>query len=235
MTYVMADLHGRFAEYRQMLELICFSGEDQLYLLGDLCDRGPESAALLLDVMDRKNTVCLKGNHEDMACKSLPYLFRDPGNLGPLGTAAVRRWYANGGEETYRSLMALAEADRQRILAFMKKSPLYLELTVAGQPYLLMHTLSELFSANYSITAYEDRDFLWERPKNFDQTFRLKGQPEGVKFLIGHTPTLHLGGRRPEIFFGRGNVIDLDCGAGYPEYGGRLGCLCLETKETYYI
>ena len=41
MVYLMSDLHGRYDKYLQMLEKISFSDEDELFLLGDLCDRGP--------------------------------------------------------------------------------------------------------------------------------------------------------------------------------------------------
>lgn len=32
-----------------------------------------------------------------------------------------------------------------------------------------------------------------------------------------------------------GWLTDIDCGAAFPAFGGRLGCLCLETGEEYYV
>ena len=40
MIYVISDLHGCYEEYIKMLELINFNGNDTLYVLGDICDRG---------------------------------------------------------------------------------------------------------------------------------------------------------------------------------------------------
>ena len=50
-----------------MLEKIRFSDNDILYILGDVVDRGPEPAKILLDMMKRPNVVPLLGNHEAMA------------------------------------------------------------------------------------------------------------------------------------------------------------------------
>ena len=36
----MSDIHGELDKFEQMLELIRFSDEDHLYILGDVIDRG---------------------------------------------------------------------------------------------------------------------------------------------------------------------------------------------------
>ena len=64
----MSDLHGRFDKYTLMLNKINFTEEDELFLLGDVCDRGPESAQIFLDMMNRNNNVYpIMGNHEKTA------------------------------------------------------------------------------------------------------------------------------------------------------------------------
>ena len=40
-TYVLSDIHGNFEIFKRMLEKIQFNSHDQLYILGDICDRGP--------------------------------------------------------------------------------------------------------------------------------------------------------------------------------------------------
>jgi len=47
MTYVMSDLHGKYEKFLQMLDTIHFSDDDDLYILGDVVDRGPQSVELL--------------------------------------------------------------------------------------------------------------------------------------------------------------------------------------------
>ena len=39
---IISDIHGCFDEFMQMLDLINFSSADELYVLGDVIDRGPE-------------------------------------------------------------------------------------------------------------------------------------------------------------------------------------------------
>lgn len=36
MVYCLSDIHGEFERFRRMLELIQFSGDDTLYVLGDV-------------------------------------------------------------------------------------------------------------------------------------------------------------------------------------------------------
>lgn len=237
MTYVMADLHGRYDLYCKMLNKIGFSEQDTLYILGDLCDRGPESAALLLDVMDRKNVVCLLGNHEEMARRSLVYLYRDPEYVGAAGLPHVSQWFANGGEETFRSLFRpeITAEQRERVLQFLRRLPLYLEVEAGEKRYFLCHTVSPRFDGEYPPEAYEEREFLWSRPKDFHATLRLKGVREGARFIFGHTPTFLVGPRTPRMLRGKGNLTNVDCGAVYEEYGGRLACLCLESGAGYYV
>lgn len=39
--FVMSDLHGQFVLLQLMLNKIQFTDEDELYILGDIMDRGP--------------------------------------------------------------------------------------------------------------------------------------------------------------------------------------------------
>lgn len=237
MTYVMADLHGRYDLYQRMLEKIAFSPQDTLYILGDLCDRGPQSAALLLDVMERENVVCLMGNHEEMARRALVYLYRDPEYVGPVGFPHVSLWFSNGGEETFHSLFEpeITAEQREKVLQFLRRLPLYLELEVEGKNYFLCHTVSPSFDGEFPAEAYDEQAFLWSRPRDFNATLRLKGVREGTRFIFGHTPTFLVGPRTPRMLRGKGNLINVDCGAAYEEQGGRLGCLCLENGAGFYV
>lgn len=63
----MSDIHGHYDAYMKMLELIQFSEDDTLYILGDIIDRGPNPVKILLDLMKRTNVRILAGNHCHMA------------------------------------------------------------------------------------------------------------------------------------------------------------------------
>ena len=69
-TIIVGDVHGCDRELRALLEKIQPEEEDQLILLGDLFDRGPDSFEVfrmvrqLAGAMD-EDFVLLRGNHED--------------------------------------------------------------------------------------------------------------------------------------------------------------------------
>lgn len=64
--YIVGDIQGCFAELQQLLAVIGYDARrDQLYLVGDLVNRGPESLNVLRWVMQEQNHVrILLGNHD---------------------------------------------------------------------------------------------------------------------------------------------------------------------------
>ena len=71
MKYCMSDIHGESERYFQMLKEIQFSSDDQLYIIGDVIDRGPGGIEILRDIMPRENVVLLLGNHELMCRQAI--------------------------------------------------------------------------------------------------------------------------------------------------------------------
>ena len=55
MKYVVADIHGCYEEYMELIQKINLSEEDHLYILGDALDRGDEPMKVILDMEQRKN------------------------------------------------------------------------------------------------------------------------------------------------------------------------------------
>ncbi|GAA3910391.1 symmetrical bis(5'-nucleosyl)-tetraphosphatase [Halomonas cibimaris] len=68
-TYVIGDLHGCHASFVALLEALSFDPRrDQLWLVGDLVNRGPDSLACLREVSALGDSVrCVLGNH-DLHC-----------------------------------------------------------------------------------------------------------------------------------------------------------------------
>lgn len=98
---IIGDLHGTLHLLEQMLALIAAqpgAGEVRVILVGDLMDRGPDSAGVLARVMaltaaDPERVICLMGNHERMLLDALQAPQR-----------ALPRWLLHGGAETLASL-----------------------------------------------------------------------------------------------------------------------------------
>lgn len=67
---VVGDIHGHFTKLQRALDAVGFdpASGDRLFSVGDLVDRGPESASVL-DWLDRPWFHPVIGNHEDMAIR----------------------------------------------------------------------------------------------------------------------------------------------------------------------
>ena len=63
-TILIGDVHGCAEELRALVELLRPRPSDRVILLGDLINRGPDSAAVVRFVHD-SGFECLTGNHED--------------------------------------------------------------------------------------------------------------------------------------------------------------------------
>lgn len=238
MTYVMSDLHGEYEKYQQMLQRIDFSEDDTLIIAGDLCDRGENSVKLYLDVMARRNVFVIKGNHEEMAEEYLPCLLdvydENPVDLRKLLTQKdLWYWAENGGDATIRSILPEHESTKRRILQFIQSLPYYKEVDVNGNHYIIIHGGPGKYHPGMQIDDVQYHDLLWSRP---DYDGRYFGD-ENTYLIVGHVPTFLM---RPvqapaTIYRGRGNVIAIDCGAVFSAIFGRLGCLCLDTNEEFYV
>ena len=78
-TFLIGDVQGCDAALARLLEKIGFSpSRDTLYLLGDLVNRGPESAGVLRRVMALQGSAhCLLGNH-DLSLLAVAHGLRAP-------------------------------------------------------------------------------------------------------------------------------------------------------------
>ena len=72
MIYAMSDIHGCLAPLNTALETVDLrDGRSKLILLGDYCDRGPDSLQVFETIMRLQDeypgqVVALRGNHVEM-------------------------------------------------------------------------------------------------------------------------------------------------------------------------
>lgn len=66
MIYVMSDVHGRIDLFDAMLDKINFSGNDMIYVVGDVIDRGGGLTVLkkIMELNKRGQCELIAGNHE---------------------------------------------------------------------------------------------------------------------------------------------------------------------------
>ncbi len=225
MTCVMSDLHGCYGKYAKMLKKIGFGEGDTLYILGDVIDRGPDGIRILLDMMGRKNVIPIIGNHESLALSSLK-LIRDGASEAELcNKRRYRLWMLSDGGATAAAFRALPKETQTALTEYIESFSVYEEITAGGRRFHLSHTLPE-YRPGYDIHGVTLPEFLWGEPD-----YETAYAPD-MLFVTGHTPTHVI----DPAFFGKiwygNNHIGIDCAAAW---GGRLGCLSLETMEEYYV
>ena len=209
--------------------------DDALYVLGDVIDRGPDGCKILLDMMGRPNVIPILGNHEFTAAVCLPWLLEEVtdcslADLDDTRLAALQEWIVNCGGPTLRELQGLSRAERGDILDYLWEMELYAEAEAGGRSFVLTHAGLDHFSPGKPLDDYELEDFLFCRPKPNEAFW-----PD--RYLVyGHTPThllrAQMGQPLSDDILRCGKQIAIDCGCGFD---GKLGCVCLDTMEAFYV
>ena len=232
MNYAMADLHGCYDKYLQMIDKIQLKNDDVLYILGDVIDRGDEGINILLDMMKRSNIIPILGNHEYMAYNIFKKFNVEitaenyNKHLDNEDMKMFETWMFNGGVTTLQAFSALDKEERRRIIDYLEEFNLYEEIEISGNRFLLVHGGIANFDINKPLCMYTLHDFIWGRCD-----YSKKYYPD--KYLItGHTPTYNIDKEYKGRIYKNNNHIAIDCGA---VFGERLGCICLDTMEEFYI
>ena len=119
--YLIGDVQGCDGALQRLLDEISFSrSRDTLYVLGDLVNRGPDSAGVLRRLMALgESAKCLLGNH-DLHLLAVAHGVRKPGKGDTLDAI-------------------LQAPDRAAMLTWLCQQNLAISETVAGQHYLMVH------------------------------------------------------------------------------------------------
>lgn len=216
---IIGDVHGHFDGLMSLLTLAA-NQDDQLYFLGDLIDRGPQSKQVLDFVKDGKHA-CLLGNHEAMA-------------LGALtdDDKSTASWLHNGGVQTLQSCSGYKQGldVLTGYLPWLQALPLHLDLG----DLLLVHAG---LMPGLPLEEQTANECCWIR----DEFLTSPNPPFlGEKtVLVGHTITFLLnaatGGKVPVGDIAQGpNWYDLETGA-YHSRSGWLTALNWDTQTVYQV
>ena len=142
--------------------LKCFrkSKKDELYIIGDVIDRGNHPIKLLNYIRNQDNMTMIMGNHEKMMLDAIS----GPERNGIKRSGHnVNLWYRNGGSITDHQFMKLNKEEQEEILLFLKNLPLGLEITVGQKNYMLIHGgPTPNFVEEWNMRKLSE-DVLWER------------------------------------------------------------------------
>lgn len=215
--YAIGDVHGRDDLLERLYGLILADAgrrypdrARRIVHLGDYVDRGPGSAQVIDRVMAGLpgfNSICLKGNHEDMMLSCL--------ETGRHWETEL--WLANGGRKTLESyglrdperhhdVEAAREAVGEHHWNWLKS----LKPSHREHGWFFVHAGID---PGRPLDEQDEKDLLWIRYAFLNST-----ADHGACIVHGHTPV-----NAPEV---RPNRINLDTGA---YYSGHLTCGVFDT------
>jgi len=160
--YLIGDVQGCDGPLQDLLDKISFSpSRDTIYLLGDLVNRGPDSAGVLRRLMRYGDAAqCILGNH-DLHLLAAAHGARKPGR-----------------KDTLTKL--LNAPDRPALLDWLRQQRLAIRLQHQGSEYLMVHAgVLPAWSATKTIALSNE----------VESVLRSPDLPDFLHQMYGNTPT----------------------------------------------
>lgn len=232
-TFATSDLHGCRKTFNKLIETIKFTTKDELIIIGDVIDRGPDTKGLITDLLQLKengfNIVTLRGNHEDFLLTA----YKEKGifdcwvypNNGGDKTLYQYGWTGPqkdpyGYTHYDREYMKLIPEEHKRFVAETRH-------TYEKDNFVFVHAGLD-FHTKDPLRETEKYNMLWNRSFVYDE------EKLGGRYLItGHTPHTRKDIVQNKDFGFKHLILDNGCcfdGMGY----GNLCCLVLDTMELIF-
>lgn len=234
--YACTDLHGCGWAWNKIKEII--NNDDELYCLGDCIDRGSDGIKIMTEIMQRPNTIYIKGNHEDMMYNSI---------IGPQNYLYSKNNYFynwtihNGGKITYDNFISLPPEEQAKILDFIKTMPLTATYINKNNKKIIMS------HAGFTpLKGYEpdEEDYLWDR-SHFLNDYWYSEYNDTI-ILHGHSPNEYLLEERGyyvkdrsedkyngyELIYCNNHKINIDCGT---VFTNKVCLINLDTLEVIHL
>jgi serine/threonine protein phosphatase 1 len=211
-SFVIGDVHGHYSALCNLLSLIAPVTDDRVFLLGDLIDRGPDSA-LAIRLVQQEGYQALLGNHEEQLLRAL---------LRGVGSLDWTCWLHMGGAATLSSFGCWDHL--QSCLPWLTQLPTSIDL---GN-YFLSHAGLD---PQRPLFAQGIREFCWSR-----ENFLAARRPYFVDkcIVVGHTPTCRFPGIEPGQILAGPGWLNIDTGAYLPS-SGWLTALDLQAELIYQV
>ncbi|WP_181350891.1 metallophosphoesterase family protein [Thalassobacillus sp. CUG 92003] len=162
---VISDIHGEIHKLEAVLDKAAYRpDEDQLILLGDYVDRGPQSREVVAKVkqlVEEDGAIAIKGNHDDLFIRS------------KYDEQAMELWEINGAASTLKSYEGNYEELKEHQEWLEHNLLLYYET----DEYIFVHAG---LLPNKPLAEQEEATMLWTRHSD---KIGL-----GKTVIHGHTP-----------------------------------------------
>ena len=227
-------MHGYpLEEFRKFLKKTGFSGDDFLYILGDVVDRnGDGGVEMLCWLLEQPNVQLILGNHEAMLL-SCAFVFEKITNESLQNVTSeklelLNTYMQNGGDVTLKALQKRNRSSPETvsyILDYLRNASLYETVSTEKNDFLLVHAGLGNFDKDKKLSGYAADDFLWTWPELSDKYF------DDVITVFGHTPTMSYGKEYTGKILKTRTWIDIDVGAAY---GKKPVLLRLDDLREFY-
>ena len=143
-VWVIGDIHGYVETLKSLIENLNLGSKDIVICLGDMVDRGPDSAGVVKLFMEKENLYSLKGNHEEM-------LLMDWEKTNGLGNYSYDGFWS--------SLSPLSREDMIEIMTFIR----FLPTEIILDKFRLVHAGYSDMPYAESLEQQTDTERLWSR------------------------------------------------------------------------
>lgn len=209
--YAISDIHGCIATFKTLLNKIKFSKEDELYLLGDYIDRGPDSKGVIDHIWYLQESghqvYCLRGNHENMLLQEV---------INPI------HYYR--GEPALLKSFGITNSIfiPNQYIKWMNELDYYMEV----DNYILVHAGLN-FDVPNPLEAYDDMVWIRSFHPNINKDWL-----NGRIIVHGHTPQRFSFLKRGHSQMKEVGAINIDGGCVFSTHGlGQLCALELDSQE----
>ncbi len=209
---VIGDIHGHYGALMTLLEAIAPTQDDQVYFLGDLIDRGPNSAKVV-DFVYQNEYPCLLGNHEQMLLDTIA--------SDRVSSSLLQSWVYSGG---YTTLLSYDHKIPPEHIEWMQNLPLYLDLGDIWLVHAGVDPYQPLEKQDYE-------EFCWIRDDFHQMTTPYF---EDKLIITGHTITFTFPGVQPGKLVSGPGWLDIDTWAYHPHSGWLTG-LDITNEKVYQV
>ncbi len=229
-VYVMSDLHGNYEGFMSILEQIHLSDKDELYIDGDVVDRGRGGIKILQYMMMQPNIYPIIGNHEYALMQVLDFVAQEIteeaiSNIDEASIQNIIEYQNIGGQVTLDEFHKLTKEEQRDIIEYLEEFAAYEEITVNDKAFIIIHAGFINFSPERKLDDYQLYELIFEAPDYEKVYFK-------DKYLVtGHLPTRAIDGAKPDEIYMANNHIAIDCASGY---GGKVGCIRLDDFKCFY-
>ena len=166
---------------RALIHRLKLGEEDRVVCLGDMIDRGPDSAGLIDYIRSHPQIICLKGNHELMAITSL----QEDGHV-----ELWQPWLERGGRSTWGSYIVRANGDLYEAKELFASDLMWMD----NLPNHIVLDDVRLVHAGYDprmpLDLQGDKELLWIRKRFYAHEYAV--DPNRT-VIFGHSTTTKVG------------------------------------------